>query len=227
MVGYVEFLSRTVGGVILWATLALSPAGAATVYIQAEGDAFKNSKLTRDWTLIGFVGDLLELRDGTHEIRIAGPRGYTFETTLYVAGRDVKVTKAGYTAPNCEKELKVNWPPPKVQNDARNNGVQVVTLPKPTFGAPTGRDECALPLMISCPKEKMIVTAKSDPQGAEIWIDDEQAAIKTDTTLSVPYCKSAKSVSILLRMKGKTNCRQDINVSSDRRVMINCQLREP
>jgi hypothetical protein len=227
MVGYLGFLCRTVG-VVLWSTLALSPAGAAKLHFQADGDAFKNSKLTLDWTLIGFVGDSLELRDGTHQIRVEGPQGYTLKMTLYVAGRDVKVMKSGYTAPNCAKERDVKWPTPTVQSDPRNNGVQIVTLLKPIFGDPTGRPgDCAAYMMVSCPKEKLIVTAKSDPQGAEIWIDDEQATIKTNTTLSVPYCNSAKSVSILLRMNGKTNCRQDISVSPDRRVMINCQLREP
>jgi hypothetical protein len=170
------------------------------------------------------VGDLLELRDGSHEIRIQGPRDYTFRTTLHVAGREVKVTNAGYILPDCGDERKVDWPTPKIQSDSR--GVQVITLLKPVFVGRTGVGECA-PMMISCSKLKLIVTAKSDPQGAEIWVDDERATIKTDATLSVPYCESAKSVSILLRMNGRTNCRQDVNVSADRRVLINCKLPEP
>lgn len=214
-------------GMMLSGMMVPPAADAATLLFEAQGGAFKNSKLIEEGNIIGLVGDLVELRNGDHEIHMAAPHDYTMIMTLRVDGRSVKVVKTEKLPSNCGPVRKVEWPLPQVRGHDSYKGVRIVALPPPKFGARTGVGSCAQPSMMSCQKNKVILTANSEPNNAEIWIDEEKVSSATNTTLSVPYCEYEKTKSVLIRMKGKINCKQDIELSPDRRLSISCQLRDP
>lgn len=207
--------------------LWLGVANAKVVRFMAEGSGLKGQAVKDRYELVGFVGDFVDLNEGTHEISVDAPQGYTLKFSVNVVGSAVSVVDATTHAPNCQPQLEVNWPPPRVL--ATNNSGKSVTISiaDPQFGAPTGREECSSASMAGCNQRKVILEATSDPAGAEVWINGKKQPFATNVTLSVPFCEYDKSTNVLLRRSDSVNCMRTINLSPDAQVAVNCQLQKP
>ena len=212
---------------IVLLALASYSTEAATVLFQSKGDALKQSQLSIGWDFIGLMGDLVDLDDGTHKISVNAPRGYTLQFALTIRGNVLNVASPELIPQNCTEELDVNWRRPDVVDSTEYENVKVIILNDPEFGAPTGDVLCMSSAMAGCTKRKIILTAKSEPNGAEIRIDGKKIQHLTNATLSVPYCEYESSKNITLRMDGKINCKKTILLSPDSVVSIICNFSEP
>jgi len=214
-------------GILVGIILIGNTVQAETIHFKTDSDLIKNSKIKIGWKHVGFVDDLLDLADGDHRIRIDAPHNYTLRFNLTVKGNDIKTTEKGFYPNDCVPELKVSWPDPTVENSKIYKNVTSIVLPKPIFGKPTGINGCPLYSMMGCDKKKVILTASSEPQGAEIWIDGKKMLFGTDNTLSVPYCDYQKTKMVLVRMPGMVNCLKSIPLSPNSRVSLACVFNNP
>jgi len=205
----------------------IRPVSAGAVHFESDGEALRNARLAEEGRLIGFVGDVMEWSDGIHKISIDAPRDYTLRLTVKVQGRQIQIMETQHQPATCMPELRVNWPKPVANPNRTFKGVTTITVQDPQFGEPTGRTSCVQPSMVGCTKRKVILTATSEPAGAEIWINSERQEYRTNATLSVPYCTYESSKDVLIRLLGKTNCGRSIQLAPDARVKLNCALREP
>jgi hypothetical protein len=200
----------------------LAPATAAIVYFTTESVALKNMRLTDSSKLIGFVGDVVELKDGSH-----APKDYTLQFTIKISGKLIEVMAANYNPPNCTPELQVEWARPRVSPHRTYTDVTTIILEDPKFGKPTGNTRCAQYSMAGCTKQKIILTAISNPANSEIWIGGEKQQFRTNATLSVPYCTYETTKDILLRIPNTVNCERSVDLAPDKKVEISCTFQKP
>ena len=209
-------------------TLATCSVEALTIHFQSNGNMLKQSQLRVGRNFLGFMGDVVDLHDGTHRIYVNAPRGYTLQFTLTVQGRELNLVNTDHFPRNCDGEVfDINWPFPNVVDSTEYKDVKVIVLSDPQFGRSLGRSECHLFATLTCTKRKVILRAESEPSGAEIWIENEKMPFPTNATLSVPYCKHESSKEVVLRKDGMINCRKTIQLSPDSRVLVACKLRWP
>ena len=209
----------------LLATVAYS-AEAATIHLQSTGEALRQSWVRVDGNFAGFIGDLIDLHNGTYSISVNGPREYTFQFTLTVQGNALNIGNIKHIPGECAERFEVNWRRPDIVDSTEYKAVKALVLSDPKFGGSLGF-VCAMGAMASCPERVVILEAKTDPRGAEIWIDGIRAPIPTNTTLSVPYCEDESSKEVMFRMDGKINCKQTIQLSPDDRVSVSCAFNQP
>lgn len=172
--------------------------------------------------LVGFVGDSVELSDGQHKLAIVLQDGYQLAFTLGVTQSIAAISEVKTRPRNCGKKKKVTWTPPRVEV---SRGKVHVLIDDPQFGQELGKGSCLLPMMGGCTQQKIILSVSSMPSGAQIWIDGEPQSTKTDAILSVPYCESEDSKTILIRYPNFTNCKQVVqNLAPDKEIQIQCHL---
>lgn len=201
---------------------------AATVQFTASGKVLKGAPVAEEWNLVGFVGDSVEIPDGKHQMGIDGPKGYTLRFVLTAAGSQIDVSELKVLPPNCQPELYVDWPAPRVQPKSKFKNVTAIMIADPRFGESTGRRPCSLPAMMGCKEQKVILKVTSQPAGAEIWIDGKKQQYQTNVTLSVPFCPRFKQpVRVLIRRDNAVNCMRNITPAQDATVAVSCRLRKP
>jgi len=191
-------------------------ANKVTVQFQNKGYALKKEELEHDDSnIIGFVGDFVAFDSGYYKISLNIPNGYTLAFALKISEKEVSVQDTWAYPQNCKRELKVHWPTPKVRDSKHHKNVKVVTLEDPEFGPPTGKWTCVKHRMGGCAKRKIVLTAESEPSGAEIWIQGKKSRFLTNTTLSVPYCivDPYPFMHVLLRKAGRVSCVSTVNPS--------------
>jgi hypothetical protein len=216
------------GAIALSTAAPLAAAAATTVQISiGKGQVLKGARLTKNGSFLGFVGDLVELDDGQHEIGVHGPKSYLLVFTVRIRDRRVDIVSTGHRPENCRPQLSVDWPAPLVFRHKRLKDVTVVELKDPRFGPPTGITQCTSASMIGCTKQKVLLAAVSEPPDAEIWINGEKLPYRTNVELSVPYCAYEESKEVLLRVPDRVNCARKITLAPDRRVTVNCTLVGP
>lgn len=206
-----------------------TPALAASVHLTASGPVLSGARMTREWTLIGFVGDFIELGDGVHRLAVKAPKNYTLQFTVRVTGQQIAVMETASRPDNCKPQLKVDWPAPVFRPHDQLKGAVSAILADPQFGAATGVTRCSHPYMMGCTTQKVILTANSEPAGAEIWISGKRQPYKTNATLSVPYCAYETEKDVLLRIPNtnNVNCGERIKLAPDAKVSLTCTLRTP
>ncbi|MEM9624663.1 MAG: hypothetical protein AAGA21_00410 [Pseudomonadota bacterium] len=198
------------------------------VHFKTEGRALRNAELKSEENILGLVGDFVELKDGTYDVSLDAPNDYELHFSLLVDGNRLSVLESDARPANCSPERRVRWPQPKTARSADYNNVRTITLEDPIFGPPTGEPiSCIQHSWLGCSKRKVILTAESEPRGAEIWIDGKKQDNQTNRTLSVPYCVDDKVKSVLLRMENKINCEESVDLSPDARVTIACAFQDP
>jgi len=221
---------RSILAVLVWSLLSFadpSQARASDVRFNATGESLQGAALTEEGRLVGFVGDVIELRNGRHRINVAAPQDYNLVLTLRIVDRRVDVVETQREPKKCKPELHVDWSKPRIQASPMPTGITDVFLSEPRFGEPTGRTlGCMMPALARCNPRKVILEAMSEPDGAEIWIDSEKQRYRTNTTLSVPYCDYETTKKILLRIPERVNCQRDIELAPDARIELTCLLRE-
>jgi hypothetical protein len=207
--------------------LCVGVADATVVRFVADGTSLQGTPITDKYKFVGFVGDFIEFSDGGHEIAVDVPHSYKVKFTLTVLGSMVSVGNVTSEAPNCEQALQVIWPLPKVLPHQDNEKAVTISLAEPKFGGPTGQTECVSASMAGCMQLKIILDAKSEPIGAEIWIDGKKQPFQTNVTLSVPFCGFEKQKDVLLRRTDSVNCMRTIVLSPDAKISVNCRLQKP
>ncbi|MFH1870706.1 MAG: hypothetical protein ABIK82_22895 [Pseudomonadota bacterium] len=180
--------------------------------------------MTSKWRLIGLVGDVVELNDGEHQIRVETPNDYSLEFVVTVSGKKVTVTSAESHLPNCMPGARITWPIPTVKQSGADE-IPMIILADPVFGEHSEVESCVQALMAGCTMHKFVLAATSDPIGAEIWIDGEKQPYRTNTTLSVPFCDHRESIDVLLRADNAVNCSRKVALVPDLAVNLHCSLK--
>ena len=215
-------------GVLISAMIISSVTQAEIVHFKTNSDLINNSKIIVGSEHAGFVGDLMDVPDGIHKIRISAPHNYTLQFTLTVKGKDLKVTETEirHYFSGCMPELQVTWPNPTIEENKIYKHIANLVLGNPVFGKPTGNEVCSSDSAMGCNKRKIILTVNSEPEGAEIWIDSKKTPFRTDNTLSVPYCDERKTINVLVRLPSMVNCLKIIPLSPDSEVSLTCIFHE-
>ena len=208
-------------GLVL-ATLAHG-APAALLQVVLEGEPFRNSQVAVDGAFRGLPGDVIDVPDGQHSLSFSTGNRYSFAIRVRASGSDLAVESTEHRAPNCQEAHAVVWPAPRL-TEASYSGVTRLIVAEPVFGASLGKGGCALPSMAACDSRKIVLKARSIPKPAEIWVDGEMVAVKTDVTLSVPFCTYESTKRLVYRLPGHLNCERQLAVAPDAVIEATCEL---
>jgi hypothetical protein len=225
----------------------LHPASATTLQLVAQGRALRGASITVTPRVgkpgfAGLVGDFFEIGDGEYRITLSAeaqgiPELLTLEFTARVMGQHIEILGSSHPTPSCwygprgAYKPVVAWPAPIVRPRKEGAGrVIALDLSDPKYGAPIDLPGCPSLAMAACTTQKAIVTVKSVPPAAEIWIDGVSADLKTDATLSVPYCHGGESKDILLRFPNAVNCERTITLATtlapEAKLTVTCMLEQ-
>lgn len=219
---------KQVGLVAILANVGIH-ATAATVRIVSESPVLANAKMTQierrgstylGQHLIGFVGDTLELDKGDHHILLDAPNDYIFDFSISVGDKNVTVGNVSIRPQNCKPELKAVWAGPTVK--VNKAGAVTLVLPTPQFGAPTGNDVCAAPLIMPCGQQKVGLDIHTSPHGAEVWIDGKKQSKRTNHLVETKLEVCGNKVDVLLRFPGKANCYRKVPLLGTSPTKITC-----
>jgi hypothetical protein len=196
----------------------------APVQFIADGTMFSSEAMEIDYRFQGLLGDIVDLTDGTHDVRLRSTNEYTFQFSVHVAKGLVSVSDETSEPPNCKQGSSVSWARPTVASPDATHAYYKVEVESPTFGKPTGLTMCAMAEMASCNAQKIILNAVSEPAGSEIWIDGKKADQLTNIILSVPYCSYERSKWIVLRQPGMINCGREVATAPNSQVNLTCKM---
>lgn len=208
---------------------AKASAGSTTVQIVADSPVLANARMTEierkgstylGQHVLGFVGDSVELQNGIHKIVLDAPNDYLFDFSITVGDESVTVSDVSVTQKNCKPELKAAWAGPKVS--ASKRGAATVTLPTPQFGPPTGELWCTSPIVMACPKQRVVLDVRTTPPGAEIWIDGYRQPFRTNQLVETELEVCGNKVDVLLRHSGMTNCHKRVFLPAASGSRVSC-----
>lgn len=208
--------------VLILASLS-DEAPAALLEVVLEGVSFRNSHVSVDGAFGGLPGDVFKVPDGPHALSLSTSNGYWFTIRLRASGSSLAVESTEYRAPNCQEAHAVVWPAPRLEASSRS-GVSKLVVAEPVFGASLGKGGCALPSMAACDSRKIVLKARSTPKPAEIWINGEIVASKTDVTLSVPFCTYESTKQLVYRLAGHVNCERQLALKPDEVIEATCEM---
>lgn len=199
--------------------IAPYPALGALIQLAADGTAIADSDITIDRKFVGRVGDVVELKDGSHAVVLGGSmNGPSAWFTLKITGENVSVTGLGgppwgFGSCGDGKPLRaVTWPAPAIIPPSPKAGFTRINIASPEFGAPTRKgQECISGAGSGCNPKSIKLKATTSPPGATILIDGEEQDFLTNTKLiSVPYCPNDKKALFVFRKTGYVNCSRDV-----------------
>ena len=136
---------------------------------------------------------------------------------------------------NCKPQFEVRLPPPSLTTNAgkkhhskgREKGTAIrwtLKIASPVFGPPSPGGSCAQYSMLDCAKQMGIVAVNSKPSGAEIWVDGKRKGDVSPVTLSVPFCPSRPTASLVLHQSGHVNCKKSLDLVANQKVTVVCAL---
>ncbi len=154
--------------------------------------------------LIGFEGDYLPLSMGEHEIRLSdGPVEAGLESFFLL----LSVRKTGITV--VKKRLRsetreiITWEDPVIYLGQGSGSFYQVVLKTPILRDIDGAE--VAPAMAGFTKH-IRMSIKSNPQGSEIYLNNEKLEPLTNIRLSVPYLDGENEKRYLIRNPGLVNC---------------------
>lgn len=213
---------RPLTAVLVLATLS-DGAHALLLQVVLEGVPFRNSQVAVDGAFRGLPGDVFYVPDGPHELSFSTGNGYRFTIRVRASDSSLAVESTEHRAPNCREAHAVVWPAPRL-TPASHSGVSRLVVAEPVFGASLGKGACALPSMAACDSRKIVLNARSTPKPAEIWINGEMVAAKTDVTLSVPFCTYELNKQLVYRFAGHLNCERQLALAPDAVIEAACEM---
>jgi hypothetical protein len=196
----------------------------ARVQFIADASIFPPEAMSVDYRFQGLLGDIVDLTDGTHQVRLRTASDYTLQFSLHVTSGVFSVSDETSEPPNCKQGLSISWARPTISAPNATHAYYQVKVESPTFGKPTATTMCSLAEMASCNAQKIILNAVSEPPGSEIWIDGKKLDQLTNITLSVPYCSYERKKWIVLRQSGMVNCGREVATAPNSQVNLTCKM---
>lgn len=207
-----------------------SSAQSRVIVFDSSSAALVGAPVRRQSRLVGLLGDYLRVPNGLNEFTLDLGEGRSLSVTLDVTDRGVVVRLFGQGPSGCGRRAVwklVSWQGARVYQDRQRAEATRIILEPPDFQQTAGTSpRCPVPMALTC-ETYAAVPVESSPAGAEIWIDGTSTGMRTDTTLSVPYCPgSQRTYRILLRVPGQVNCERELLIPTGP-LAVRCDLAAP
>lgn len=181
-----------------------------------------------DEKFVGLVGDPLTVPVGQHTVGIEGDHSIRLSISLKQNADSLTLLSVSSGGAGCSGDTPIwrvsGWTLPTL-TPSTTNGVARLVLSKPTYTPTTMSAACA-PSSLRCAPRSMAVEVHSNPQPAQIWVENKMVA-STNTTISVTFCEPEVKRNILVRLDGYRPCSTTISLNDHGTASVECTLTKP
>ncbi len=236
---------------LIWALfLGVGDSIAATVIFDGpiKGGIFRSGKSGSE--LIGFKNDKIRLKNGSHKVWFKYvPRKFRryyayIDMKIRVSGSKVTVVDLDYgedpsdgktalhrgsNAKFLVGKIDVTWAKPRSRKSGKVTTILLSRLQFKPIGkmVPTEPDADAIIASESCDsaRDAMEVHIKSEPSGAQVWLDSEKLGVRSNVVIAAPFCVGAREhANFLLRLSGRVNCSKKVRLRPGKTTIL-CQMK--
>ena len=207
---------------------------ASFVEFDATGFQFKNQKIYESKslkTIVGLVGDIIHLENGTYTFFIDAPENHKAIIDLTVSNGEIRINSSEVklsVSDGWVNEWETIWQASTTKTNEEGK-INTIRLPDVNFIETLPESRYRSSSSIGCDRANFEISVSSTPPGAEIWIDGKKTRYVTSTgeRLTGSFCINDPKIDLLLRKSGSANCQSSIDVVPGKFVEFDCELRTP